>query len=323
MQMVRAIYRACALAGAESPHDNVTLKIYYRGMLEQDSDALNTGVVPPDIGDDPTPVVLVIPGINVGPESYAWLAERLAAAGYVAVTYSHIAEEMPGYVSLTPGLEIAALAPAEYGKRPSATALGAIFQTLENLNANGLLAGCLATDRVVLVGHSAGGSVALCNANRDWFPQICGAASYGAHAAASTVLGYDEGTILSLPGDVPLLLMAGTRDGVIAASAHRYGDEPGDPLERVHATFDQGIASDRGDCFLVEVEGGNHFSFAYPHSEATGRGFLDWDETADGTAIRDCSAAVLQSFGRFAVGQDPDGMDNLNTNSLTASVKRR
>ena len=152
---------------------------------------------------------------------------------------------------------------------------------------------------------------------------MCGAAAYGAHAAASTVLGYEDGTILSLPTAVPLLLMAGTRDGVIAGSAHRYGDEPGDPLERVRATFDAGIASDRGDCFLIEIEGGNHFSCAYPRSGTTGRGFLDWDETADGAAIRDCIANVLQAFVRFATGQDATSMDSLESNPLTAAVKRR
>ena len=43
--------------------------------------------------------------------------------------------------------------------------------------------------------------------------------------------------------------------GVIASSAQRYGDEQGDPLQRLRQSFDEGITSDRGDSYLVEIRG--------------------------------------------------------------------
>jgi len=320
---VRAIYRACKLDAAAPPYDNVTLKIFYAGLIDDSDETRNAGLVPPVPRDAACPVVIFLPGINVGPESYAWIAERCAAAGMIAVTYSHIAEEMPGYISLTPGLDISALTPGEYGTRPSATALDAILTTLADINADGLLQGLLELDQVVLAGHSAGGSVALFNANRDWYPQVCGAAAYGAHAAASKVLGYDDDAILMLPDSVPLLMMAGTRDGVIASSAHRYGDDEADPLARIRDSFERGIASDRGDCFLVEIEGANHFSFAYPLSETTGRSYLDWPEEADNSEIRHCIADTLIEFISAATDPTRDNMDQVAEHTLVASMRRR
>ena len=154
MNRVRAIYRACKLDDAEPPYDNVALKIWYQGMPDDSSEVANTGQVPPAPRNKPAPVVVFLPGINVGPESYAWLARHLVESGFVAVTYSHIAEEMPGYIGLTPGLDIAALTPDQYGKRPSGTALRSIIGAIEELNDDGLLKAQLSTKQIVLVGHS-------------------------------------------------------------------------------------------------------------------------------------------------------------------------
>ena len=63
-------------------------------------------------------MAIILPGINVGPESYGWLARGLAAGGVITVTYTLVAEEMPGYISLTPGLSMAALAPPTTANRP-------------------------------------------------------------------------------------------------------------------------------------------------------------------------------------------------------------
>ncbi|NJN44725.1 MAG: hypothetical protein HC806_08415 [Anaerolineae bacterium] len=52
-----------------------------------------------------------------------------------------------------------------------------------------------------------------------------GAFSYAGHTGASTMLGWPERTILPPSGDVSLLILGGTNDGVIEASSHRYGDE--------------------------------------------------------------------------------------------------
>ena len=106
------------------------------------------------------------------------------------------------------------------------------------------------------------------------------------------MLGHDEGTILPLPATLPLMLAVGTRDGVIANSAHRYGGMR-DPVQ---ATFENGVRRDCGDCYLVEIEGANHFSIARPVDRATGRQYLDEAETGDGDRIRKLLAKLLGSF---------------------------
>ena len=39
-----------------------------------------------------------------------------------------------------------------------------------------------------------------------------------------------DNAMLELPDQLPLMLIAGNRDGVIASSGHRYGDEAADPV---------------------------------------------------------------------------------------------
>ena len=301
-RIARAVYRACALEGATEPYDRLSLKIFYPALPDDGEEQRNAGVVPADRSAAPYPVVVILPGINVGPESYSWLAGFLANHGFVAVTYTMIAEEMPGYVSLTPGLDLTAVTPSTWGSRPSATALSAIIEALRAETDRGVLEGCIDTGKVVLAGHSGGGSVALFNANREWFPGVCGAASYGAHAAASTVLGFDEDSILELPGSEKLMIIGGTRDGVIAESGHRYGVDAKDPLYLLRRTFEEGVRADRDESWLIEIEGANHFSMAYPVDETTGRPYLDWPEEGSGETIRSLMAALMLEFVQLCTG---------------------
>jgi dienelactone hydrolase len=279
--------------------------------------------MPADKEGGPYPVLIIMPGINVGPESYAWLASALAVRGIVVVTYSMIAEEMPGYISLTPGLDLAAITPETYGKTPSATAIEPVIASIRLENASGILAGCIDLSKVVLAGHSAGGSVAMYNANPDWFPEVCGALAFAAHAAASTALGFAENTVLDLPGALPIMLIGGTRDGVIESSAHRYGD--GVPPNRLQQTFDEGFHSDRGDSYLVMVEGANHFSIAWPVDESSGRHFLDLDEQGDGKSIRAFLADIIEGFVLDACNVDDNSsrVSAFENHELIASFQRR
>jgi len=302
-RIARAVFRACEVPDTVSPYDRLSLKVYYPAIPDDGEEQQSAGVVPADMLDAPYPVVILLPGINVGPEAYAWLAHSLTLRGFVVVTFTMIAEEMPGYISLTPGLDLSAITPDTWGTRPSATAIAPILASLEEINADGVLAGCIDPDKIVLVGHSAGGSVALFNASSKWFPGVCGAAAYGAHSGASTALGFPEGTILELPSDQPLLMIGGTRDGVIAASARRYGEVVGDSLGRMRQTFADGVTSSRNDTYMVEVAGANHFSFAYPEDNATGRAFLDMPEEADGDAIRQLLADIIGAFAEQVVGR--------------------
>ncbi|NJN44724.1 MAG: hypothetical protein HC806_08410 [Anaerolineae bacterium] len=80
------------------------------------------------------------------------MAERLAGAGMVVVTYSWIAEEMLGYISLTPGMDLARLTPDSFGTGPTCPAIQPILDELATLNETGLLSGSMDLDRIFLGG---------------------------------------------------------------------------------------------------------------------------------------------------------------------------
>lgn len=310
--MVRAIFRSVPMGDRPA----LFAKIHYPALYSGAPAEKNFGLLPPDRARGPCPVAILMPGVNLAPEGYAWLATEFVEAGFVAVSYGWILEEMPGLTSLTPGLDLDALKPGAYGTRPSATALGALLADLAAVNASGTLAGMLDLSRVLLGGHSAGGSVALCNADPRWFPGLRANFAYAAHSKASTLLGYDADALLPLPSRLPTLVLGGDRDGCIAASAFRYGIDDGgtpDPVGPVARTFHEGLACARGDCYLGIVAGGNHFSLAHPADPATGRPFLDWAPTRPEAEIRGDLARLITLFARAHVLDDAAARGTLHT----------
>ncbi len=245
--------------------------------------------------------MILFNGINCGPELYQWLAIALVERGLVAVTFAWVAENLPGMVALTPGVDLAMLMPDRYGQGPTASALPALLNELEQVNTDGVLAGLLDLNRVILGGHSAGGRVAIESASPAFFPQVCAAFACGAHTAAVMQLGYPAGKILPLPDQLPLLLMGGTQDGVIAnssdsgtdCSANRYGttwDRPTTPVER---TFHEAIQGGRDDSYLLLLAGANHFSFVEPFDATTGRAFLDFPASQPEAQLRNLMAKAI------------------------------
>lgn len=291
----RALYRAAKILGAPSPYDALSLKVYYPALAPDSPEARNTGLVPADASAAPFPVVILLPGINVGPESYQWLAMELVESGLVVVTYAWIAEDLPGSISLTPGINLALLRPDSFGSGPTASALPALLTELDHLQAGGVLAGRLDLGRIILGGHSAGGTIALQNANPAWFPQVKAAFSYGGHTMASTLLGWPPATVLPLAPDCPLLLLGGTQDGVVAASSRRYEAEAS-PTLALERTFDEAVTGGHGHDFLLLLEGANHFTIAHPADRTTGRPFLDWPPTQPEDELRSLLAEIIRTF---------------------------
>ena len=302
---VRAIYRATTVSGYHAPFDTLSLKVYYPCNYGDSFDERNTGFIPVDFARAPFPVVIILPGVNVSHEAYGWLARRLAESGFVVVTYSWIARELGDMISLSPGVQMKRLTRKRYGKKPSCPAIPAILAELKRMQNKSLLADQLDLTNVILGGHSAGGTMALLNANPGWFPSIRGAFSYGAHTTANVQLGWEDDSIMPISSDLPLLIMGGSRDGVIAASGHRYGDD-GDskPTERVERSFHEGIKGKRNDRYLLIVEGANHFSFAWPNDKSTGRPFLDMKEKGSGKKIRSYLASLVINFCGYACTGD-------------------
>ena len=308
---VRAFFRAAKVESAKAPYDTIHIKIFYPAQMSASEEERNMGIVPANPQQAPFPVAIFFNGVNCGIEIYQWLAVKLAAKGIVVLTFSWVAENIPGIVAITPGVDLAMLAPNTYGTGPTASALPTLLAELELLQSEGILAGMLGLEKVILGGHSAGGRVAIESCDRRFFPQVAGAFSYAAHSAAGTMMGYEPGTILPLPDSLPLLLIGGTRDGVIANSSDRYGltwEEPTTPVVR---TFQEGVKGGRDDSYLLLLEGANHFSIADPFDATTGRPFLDFPATQAEEAIRSLMAEAIGLFIDACVRQQPESSEEL------------
>jgi len=228
------------------------------------------------------------------------------------VTFNWVAENLPGIVGLTPGVDVSKWTPTTYGTGPTASALPAILRELEQLQVEGILAGLLDLERIILGGHSAGGRVALESADSQYFPQLAAAFGYGVHTLGPVQMGYEPGTILPLPGTLPLLLMGGTQDGVIANSSFRYGIEAGDAIRPVVRTFEEAVTGGRRDCYLVLVNGANHFAIADPVDGTTGRPFLDFELTQPSEKLRTLITDTIGLFIDAQVRHRTNAAENLH-----------
>ena len=242
--------------------------------------------------------------------------------------FSWVAENLPGIVGLTPGVDIKMLAPNIYGTGPTASALPTLLKVLERLQVESVLAGLLDLDQIILGGHSAGGRVAIESAASQFFPQVVAAFAYGAHTAAAVQLGYPPNTILPLPDSLPLLLIGGTCDGVIANSSHVYGVTWKQATTPIEHTFIEAIAGGRDDSYLLLIEGANHFSIADPFDSTTGRPFLDFQSTQPAEQVRNLIAEAIGLFIDAHVHSQITAKEALNqllvsNNPLIASGERK
>jgi predicted dienelactone hydrolase len=288
--MIRALFQATALPNASVPYNTLHLKIYYPATPTNSDAERMTGVIAADKSSAPMPVVIFFNGINVGIESYHWLAVKLAEANIITVMYTHVAETLPGVIGLTPAIDLSRVKPDTYGSGATCPAIQPILDSLAQSNGDekSPLCGVLDLNNVILGGHSAGGTVALQNAQ--FFGQV-----KAVHTMASTMLGFAPGTVLNIGGK-STLLMRGDRDGVIAASRVRYGTE-GQNQDPVEKTFDEACQPSAGEeAYDVLLQGANHFAIAHPLDETTGRFFLDKEMTRPADEIRNQIAELVLAF---------------------------
>ncbi len=317
---VRSLFDAVKVTDANDPYATIHLKVFYPAQMPDIPLTQQLGVVTADRQSDPFPIVIFFGGVNCGLELYQWLAVRLAARGLVVVTFNWIAANLPGMLALTPGVDLKNLAPNLYGTAPTASALPALLSTLERLHSEGVLAGLLDLDRVILGGHSAGGRVAIESANPSFYPQVRGAFAYGAHTAAIVRLGYPAGTILPLGDRSPLLLMGGTCDGVIASSSHLYGVQWECPTTPIERTF-EAMTGGSNDRYLLLLAGANHFAIANPVDLTIGTSALDFPATHPPAHTRAVIATAIGLFIDAHVRQrstDLDAFDRLRTSDSEA-----
>jgi alpha-beta hydrolase superfamily lysophospholipase len=308
---VRAFYRAATIDQIYPPYNTIHLKVFYPAPSSGKDLELNQGIVPANPELAPFPVVILFNGVNCHPEGYNWLAVNLAQRGIVCLTFARVGEDLPGLVGLTPGVNAEMLSPETYGTNPTALALPALLAELERINQDSLLAGLLNLEKVIVGGHSAGARVAMESASPDFFPQVVASFGYGVHTAAVTMLGYKPATILPLPDALPLLLIGGTRDGVIANSGNRYGTVWEKPVTPVVRTFAEAIAGGRDDSYLLLVEGANHFTLSHPVDPTTSQAFLDFPSTQSEAALRSLISAMIGLFIEAHVCGQPQALTTL------------
>lgn len=292
---VRAFFEVVKIKEVEPPFDTLHLKIFYPAQLIENQSPQKFSAIL-NSTQAPFPVVIFFNGVNCEAKSYQWLMENLAQTGLVVVSFNWIAENIPGNISLTPGIDVEKLQPNFYGTGITASALPALLIKLEELQHQGILAGKLNLQKVIIGGHSAGGRVAIESAKPQLFPQLAASFAYGAHTLAAVKFGYEPKTVLPLPDSLPLLLMGGTCDGVIANNTQLYGITERNPTYSIINTFTQGIKGGRGDSYLVLLEGANHFSLTYPYDRTTGTIFSDFPPTQPEKEIRSLISKIIILF---------------------------
>jgi predicted dienelactone hydrolase len=293
-KLVRVRHGAVAIQGVDPPLDSVQFRLFHPATFTGAEAERQTGMLPPDTDLAPWPVVVILNGINVGPESYQWIAEILASHGFATVTYNHVGEITTGDVGLSPGLDISALTPGEFGTRPSSTVVGPLIKALGRVNSEGDLSGTLDLDRIILGGHSAGGTVALLNANPNWYSGIRASFGYAGHTMPAAVLGHPEGSVLPLPAGIPSLIIGGTEDAVVAASATRYNAADRSKHDPILDTFLHG--ADAEGSVLAVIRGAQHLTFCDPVNPTTARGFLEPEVAHEATVQRDLVGRLLLGF---------------------------
>lgn len=321
---IRSIVEAIKIEQTSSPYDSLHLKIFYPSNT-QDAEM---GRFPVDSQQAPYKIVILFNGINCDPQQYQWLAIQLAKQGLIVVTFAWVCQNIPGIVAISPGVDLKLLTPKTYGSGATASALPTLLTALERFQTQSILAGCLDLQQIIIGGHSAGGRVAIESANPEFFPQIVAAFAYGAHTAAGSQLGYASGTILPLPDSLPLLLIGGSCDGVIANNGHHYGVNWEYPITPIQRTFEEAIVGGRKDSYLLLLEGANHFTITHPLDTTLGTTDLDYPATQPEDQLRNIMAEMITLFIQAHVCHQPQALNILNQyletkNPLIATFERK
>jgi dienelactone hydrolase len=328
MPTVKALVTAAKIETAKSPYDTIHIKILYPAQNTESDLAKNWGMLPVDTTKAPFPVVIFFNGFNCDAQKYQWLGEKLAQTGLVVVMFNWVGEALPGLVCFTPGFDIEKRQREFYSTAPTASALPAILATLEKLQTEGILAGTLDLQKIILGGHSEGGRVALENATPKFFPQVVASFAYGSHTAGATMLGYEPDTILPLPDSLPRLLIGATRDGVIANSVAHFGLTTKDPIIPVIRTFQEAITGGKDNSYLLILQGANHYSIADIVDSTLAAPYKDFPATQPQEHFRLLLGTIINLFINAHVHHQPEELQKLEqllaiANPLIKSFERK
>ncbi|GAB3096521.1 hypothetical protein G8770_16960 [Aestuariicella hydrocarbonica] len=322
--MTRAFYDTIVIPEAQAPYNSVQLKLYYPAKLDPHNPTQQFGMLAADRQQAPFPVVIFMPGMNIDPAGYRWLAEALGQCGIATLCYQFMAEEMPGSIFSSPGLNLPAMLPDTLGQSSSSTVLTHLLDYLQRQQQQGPLQGCLNLEQIILGGHSAGGLMAILNANPEWFSGVCGCFSYGASTAANPMLGWGENSYLPLPGRVPTLLIGGTREIEISnVSGSNPEDNAARQASRIVQTFEQVMPPLDGKNWLVLIQDATHLMPVYPPDDTTGLGFLNPESNQSLADHRNLLLTTLQLFIEHIITGEGSELQNLLTSHPLVSLYQR
>jgi len=295
---VRGLYEAFRVSdGLSPPYDTGRMKILYPASEEtaffteaKDSDA-------------PFPVIVFIGGPLVESNRYQWLGERLVEDNdvvFVSYDILGVLGEPSIITETTQAFDV---------ETPSEV-LETVFKKLRGWNRDGILAGKLDLERVVLGGHSAGGTMALMNGNEDFFPGVVGVFTYASHLATGSVFGFPPASIIPLTSTVPILLMGGTEDGVIMSLSYRSDTEWTSPTEPIERTFDEAFPSGK-PVYYMAFNGFNHLALVDPIDTTVGSGFNDSMAAVEKDVMKERLVGTISLFVREHVFEDEEAADEL------------
>ncbi|GAB1422418.1 hypothetical protein MASR2M15_26490 [Anaerolineales bacterium] len=291
---VRALLRLVLVKDIPEPYNQIQLKIFYPAEPASTDAHYRTGILPFDPTFAPAPMMIFLPGVNCSPHTYEWLAIKLAGVGIVTLIAAWLGENLPGRLSITPGINIQALSQDHYGSQPTSSSLPAIMDYLSVLKEDPVFEDNLDTDTVILAGHSAGGTMALQNAKHSFFPQVKASVSYCANPLATmTLAGWPKNTMPPLPQDCPTLMLGATLDGIGDHHTRSFGDSEESGADFIKRLFQAHSAPNSVLCIF---NGANHHTICYPADHTIGRIFMDTPTQADEEAIRNELANLIIDF---------------------------
>jgi dienelactone hydrolase len=237
------------------------------------------------------------------PERLHWLAVALAHEGFAAVSYG-LLQSIGPTLTWSPGIDLAAAGPHADATSPTCPVLVPL------LDAIGSMPTLASVDRtrVVLFGHSAGGSVALTSAGRRGLEHVRGVVVYGTHLVASSTSGRPSGSMTSTLSPA-VLVLGGERDGVVQAAIddERYG--PGATRSELLRRSAAEGAPNAVYAAAAQVRGAGHFACLDGYDGLGSSGHLEVGATDVDPAHRNLIGALTVAFARAALRDEYEPVD--------------
>lgn len=291
---VRALLRVAVVENATPPTNHINMKVFYPALPATEPVHIQTAILPFDPQWSGAPIVIFLPGVNCSAYTYEWLAKALAEQGVVTVLTEWLAENIPGRLSISPGIDLEAVKVENYGQQPTSSSLTTLYDAVLALRDNSTIGEHVNFENIIFGGHSAGGTMALQNANRAWFPRLKASFAYCSNPLATGTLGgWDAGVIPPVPHDVPTLIMGAECDGIgdhHNASFGNANESGADVIQRLFET------TPYRNSMLCVFGGANHHTICYPVDTSIGRVFLDTVLETDDTPIRHEIARLVAQF---------------------------